>query len=194
MTFSSLTTMVCTEAHKQDGDRYPPKTIQHYLMGLQQHIRSQKKNAVNFMVDSEFFPLRNLLDALYCRLHPEGIGCSEKKTVALTNADEEKLWQSAVLNPETPQGLLNCVFFVNDKNFCCTVGVEHRELKLSQLCREVVTVNGEATVRYTYTEYGSKNRSGGLKQLRQENKVIHQYESANAERCPVRLLDKYIHI
>ena len=54
------------------------------------------------------------------------------------------------------------------------------------------SVNGEATVCYTYTEYGSKNRSGGLKQLSQENKVVHQYESANAEKCPVRLLDKYI--
>ena len=94
--------------------------------------------------------------------------------------------------PETPQGLLNCVFFVNGKNFFLRGGVEHRELKLSQLRREVVTVNGEATVRYTYTEYGSKNRSGGLKQLSQKNKVVHQYESANAERCPVHLLDKYI--
>ena len=37
-----------------------------------------------------------------------------------------------------------------------------------------------------------KNRSGGLKQLSQENKVVHEYESANAEKCPVRLLDKYI--
>ena len=72
-------------------------------------------------------------------------------------------------------------------------GVEHRELKLSQLRREVVTtVNGDPIDHYTYTEYGSKSRSGGLKQLRQENKVVHQYESANAARCPVRLLDKYI--
>ena len=28
--------------------------------------------------------------------------------------------------------------------------------------------------------------------MRQENKVVHQYESANAERCPVHLLGKYI--
>ena len=53
-------------------------------------------------------------------------------------------------------------------------------------------MNGEATVRYTYTEYGSKNRSGGLKQLRPESKLVHQYEIANVERCPMRLLDKYI--
>ena len=33
----------CTEARKQGGEQYPPKTIQHYLMGLQRHIRTQKK-------------------------------------------------------------------------------------------------------------------------------------------------------
>ena len=64
--------MVCTEARKQDGDQYWFKTIQHYLKGLQRHIRTQKKNAVNFMVDAEFPPLRNLLDALYRRLHVKG--------------------------------------------------------------------------------------------------------------------------
>ena len=51
----------------------PSKTIQHYLMDLQRHERTQKKNAVNFRVDAEFLPLRNLLDALYPRLHAEGL-------------------------------------------------------------------------------------------------------------------------
>ena len=74
------------------------------------------------MADTEFLPLRNLLDALNCRLHAEGIGCSGKKTVALTDTDEEKLWESAVLNSETPQGLLNCVFFANGKNLILFAG------------------------------------------------------------------------
>ena len=70
-----------------------------------------------------------LADVLYRRLHAEGIGCSGKKTVALMDTDEEKLRESAVLNPETPQGLLNCVFFANGKNFCLWGGVEHCELR-----------------------------------------------------------------
>ena len=45
--------------------------------------------------------------------------------------------------------------------------MEHRELKLSQFRREVVPVDGKHLVRYTYTEYVSKNRSGGLKQIKQ---------------------------
>ena len=46
-------------------------------------------------------------------------------------------------------------------------------------------------MRYTYTEYVSKNRSGGLKQLRENNKVVHQYESTDVDRCHVLILDKY---
>ena len=47
-------------------------------------------------------------------------------------------------------------------------------------------------MRYTYTEFVSKNRAGGLKQIKQSNKVVHQYESENIGRCHVLLLDKYL--
>lgn len=58
-----------------------------------------------------------------------------------------------VLNPETPQGLLNCVFFLNGKNFCLRGGAEHRDLKISQLQWEVVKLRGKSVVCYTYTEH-----------------------------------------
>ena len=133
--------------------------------------------------------LKNLL---YRKLHSQGIGCSVRKTEVLSNDNEEKLCISGVLNPDTPQGLLNCVFFLNGINFCLRGGIEQRELKLSQLVREVVNVDGKLLVRYTYTEHGSKNQSGGLKQLRLENRVVHQYKSTDIQRCHVlRLTNTY---
>ena len=180
------------EVRRKDGRAYPPKTLQLLLFGLQRSINAEISTQVNFMRDREFHGLRKILDSYYRKLHQEGIGCSSKSTELLTREDEEKLWQSGVLNPNTPQGLLNCVFFLNGKNVCLRGGQEHRDLKLSQLKREVVSVQGTMKVCYTYTEYGSKNRSGGLKQLRMENKVVQQYESENVNRCHVILLDKYI--
>ena len=70
--------------------------------------------------------------------------------------------------------------------------MEHHDLKLSQLKREVVQVNGTPKVCYTYIRYVSKNRSGGLKQLKMENEIVRQYESERIDRCHVLLLDKYI--
>ena len=67
-------------------------------------------------------------------------------------------------------------------------GIEYRNLSPSQLKREYVEVGGKKLVRYTYTEYVSKNHSGGIKQLRENNKEVHQYQSTNLERCHVLIL------
>ena len=45
---------------------------------------------------------------------------------------------------------------------------------------------------YVYTENSSKNRSGGLAQLRVSNKVVPAYSMTDAgERCHVHILDTY---
>ena len=72
-----------------------------------------------------------------------------------------------------PQGLLNCVFSLTGRtSICLCDGQEHCELKLTQLKREVVSLQGSMKVYYTYTEHGSKNRSGGLKQVKMESKIV----------------------
>jgi hypothetical protein len=154
-----------TEARKKDGTPYPPKTIHHYIIGIQRYIRQKMKTSVNLLADPDFLPLQNLLDALYRKLHAAGVGTTSKKTPVLTMEDEKHLWESKALNPDTPEGLLRSVFFLNGKNFCLRGGAEHRDLKLSQLAREVVKVDGKPIVRYTYTEFVSKNHVGGLKQM-----------------------------
>ena len=114
--------------------------------------------------------MQNLLDALICKLHAAGVGTTIKKTPVLTSEDVNQLWALKVLDPETPQGLLRTVFFLNGKNFCLRRGSEHRDSSQSQFREEVVDVNRKHLVRYMYTEYVSKNHVRGLKQIRQENR------------------------
>ena len=121
------------EVRKEGGNHYPPKTLQLLLCGLQRYVKTTHRIQVNYMRDPEFLCLRNTLDAYYRKLHRNGIGCATKKTELLTREDEETLWPSGVLIPDTPQGLLKCAFFLNGRNFCLRGGVEHRDLKLSQL-------------------------------------------------------------
>lgn len=122
-------------------------------MGLQRYIRAEKKSNLNLLTDSSFLPLKKLLDTLYRKLHSAGVGCSVQRTQAVTEDDEDILWRSGVLDTDTPQGLLNCVFFLNGKNFCLRGGIEHCNLSPSQLKREYVEVGRKKLVRYTYTEY-----------------------------------------
>ena len=105
--------LFCTEMRKVDGTCYPPRTIQHYLLGIQQHLRECKQVHINLFTDSDFSTLHKLVDALYHKLHSEGISCLVNQTETLTDKDEEKLWQSGVLDPKTPQGLIYCLFFLN---------------------------------------------------------------------------------
>lgn len=71
------------------------------------------------------------------------------------------------------------------KNFCLRGGEEHRNLKLSQLKR---TQKG-----YIYTENASKNRQGGISQLKLKNKSVEILENCDAgDRCHCALLDLYI--
>ena len=84
-----------------------------------------------------------------------------------------------------PLSLLHAVFYYNGKNFCLRGGIEHRELKLSQLRREK---DG-----YRYTEHASKNRAGGLAQVKLKNKSVFIAEVPEAgERCHCSLLNKYL--
>ena len=53
-------------------------------------------------------------------------------------------------------------------------------------------MTGKTLIRYTYTEHGSKNRSGGFKQFHLDNKIVQQFENPEAgSRDHVRILDLY---
>ena len=178
------------EARRKDGKPYPPKSIHMLLMGIQHHMRElTPEKQVNFFGDPEYHKLKNVCDAFYRQLHASGVGTETKATPVLIDEDEDRLWTSGVINLSTPQRLVNAMFFYNGKNFCLRGGQEHKNHQFSQFKRKVVNVNGYSQVCYEYTEHGSKNRSGGLKQLKTSNKVVVQYEDTQAgERCHVDIL------
>ena len=71
-----------------------------------------------------------------------------------------------MLECNNPTALLSTVFYLNGTNFCVQGGEEQRNLKICQLKR---LHNPD---RYIYTENASKNRTGGLKQMRVKNKSV----------------------
>ena len=128
--------------------------------------------------DHEFKSLKNSCDSLFRKLHSKGIGTSLKATPVLSGDDEEKLWDTKVLNLET--------------KFCLRGGVKQRNLKLSQFQREVAVVEGQEIGCYIYTQFGSKNRQGGFNSFHIENKVVRQYQNlSRSGPCDVQILDTY---
>ena len=65
----------------------------------------------NLSADHKFTPLKNLCDFIFKKLHSKGIGASLKARAVLSVDDENKLWDTNVMNLKTPIGLL-CVVIV----------------------------------------------------------------------------------
>jgi hypothetical protein len=176
------------ETRKVNGDPYPPTSLHLLLSGLQRHMRSiDRERAPNILAkDSPSFQtLYRTMDAVYKKLRANGVGAQKRITETFTKEEENRLWESGVLGVDNPKNLLRAVFFTNGKNFCLRGGDEHRNLKLSQFER---TETG-----YVYTENASKNRAGGVAQLRVKNKRVQICENPEAgDRCHCKILDLYI--
>ena len=177
------------EVRKQNGDPYPPKTVHQILAGLQRHMLETTPTAPKFLDRSNppFYDLHHACDTIYRDLHSQGIGAAVKHTSTFTPENEEKLWSTGVVSILEPKALQQAVFYYVGKHFCIRGGEEQRKLGPSQFIR---STDPDC---YTYVEHGSKNRSGGLAQLRAENKSVPCFAvPENLPVCLVYLLDLYL--
>ena len=119
-----------SEARREDGCEYPPKTLYQLLCGLLRHTRSVQCDPPNFL-DRKDVNLHGTCDIVFRSLHENGVGATKKSAQILTKADEDKLWECGALDSSTPKGLPNAVFFYVGKTCCLQGGEEQRNLKLS---------------------------------------------------------------
>ena len=87
------------------------------------------------------------------------------------------MW-AGVLGFHSPQAFLNTMFFYNSKNFCLRGVHEHFNLQFSQIHHT------------TYTEFGSKNHSGGIADHSERKKV--SIVATGTPICHVGILDIYL--
>ena len=118
-----------------NGENYPPCSINSILSGILHHMRTENPNYPNFLSkqDPKFHSFKTALDNIYKKLTSDGVGAGSAHTESISPDEENQLWSTGVLNVETPKGLLRAIFFYNGKCFCLRGGVEHRNLRLSQL-------------------------------------------------------------
>ena len=186
---SKWLTLYVAETRKRDGGQYPPKSIYSLLTGLLRHMRCRNVSCPNFLDtgNPKFASFHNALDNVFRQLRSKGVGAEARQTEALSKEDEEALWKSGVLGYSSPKHLLRTVFFLNGKNFCLRGGAEQRDLKISQLKRLT------DPPMYVYTENHSKNRAGGLTQMRIKNKTVPIVAvPESGDRCYVAVLDAYL--
>ena len=117
-----------TEARKEDGSPYPPKTIQAFLTGLLRHARaSTGKEPPNFLqIDNlHFKSLYNAIDNVYRNLLGQGIDIQTNSAATLTKEELGTLWSKRNLGTHSPLSLLRSVFFVFGMHACLHRSKEH---------------------------------------------------------------------
>ena len=99
------------------------------------YTREHNPECPNFLdkQDNWFKKIQGTLDAYFHKLHSDGIGRHTRHADTVSSTEENQLWETGVLNSNTPKGLQNAVFYTIGKMFCRRGGQEHRALKLSQL-------------------------------------------------------------
>ena len=135
---------------------------------------------------SLFRDIHRSCDSVYRELHKEGVDATVRHTAIFTPEEETKYcgrWEFLLLLVPRHYSEL---FYVGEC-FCIRGGDEQRKFRPSQFkCFKDPD-------RYVYTEHGSKNTSGGLAQLREENKSVPCYSVPDkVPQCLVVLLDLYL--
>ena len=130
--------MYVTETRSKAGKPYPPKTVYALLCGILREMNVANSDYPNFLSkeDPSFRMFHVTLDNYFKLLRSDGIGSTSPHTEGISMDEENTLWDSGVLNVESPLGLLRAVLYFCRKCFCLRGGEEHRNLSFSKLERQ----------------------------------------------------------
>ena len=104
------------EVRNQGGKPYTPRSIHQILCGLQRHMLSKTRTAPKILDkdDPRFIEFRSAVDNVFRKLRSEGVGTEVRHAPLVTPDEEDKLWESGVLNITTPKGLQRAVFLCGE--------------------------------------------------------------------------------
>ena len=177
------------EIRKKDGSRYPRNTLISLVAGMNSYLAP-----LNLFKDEVFHNFRTALD-ISCKESTEaGAGLNKKQAEVITEAEEEKLWNSGQLGDDTPMKLINTLVYLNGLHFALRSGKEHRDLTLDKV--KVIPANENCEFYCVeYTEKLSKTNGGGFKHRKVEPKHV-KHVDVNSKENPARshalLIEKYI--
>ena len=176
-------------------DPYPGSTLYQMIVSIQKYL-SVNKIHWQLIEGKEFEDLKVVLDNVMKERAALNIGITKKQASVITYEMENHLWQEGFLGEQNPDQLRNTVLFLIGINVYLRAVNEHYGLrrdmpdKRSQISFEYNSLGDKCMV---YREdCVSKTHNGGLADMRNERKIVWVCPSENPDRCPVRLMQKYL--
>ena len=193
-TFNSDVCRFITEVKKLDGSDYPAKTLYDIVICLQFHLEKSGGLSWKLLNEDGFKEIHFTLDNLMKKRTADGVGIKVKRAEVLTFSDEDLLWSLGLLGTHCPESLLYSVLFTVGLSCSLRAGKEHYQLRSIPFQSQFEFLNDEkGRVYFHYTEdRGLKTNKGGLKNRKTEPKIVDVYPLDDIDRCPVRILHKYL--
>ena len=193
--FENALCIFIAEVKKVNGSDYPGKTLYQLAVSIQRFL---VEGGLNWkLVDGpDFKNFRVVLDNIMKERAKDNIGNTKRQANMISFDCEEYLWDKGFLGEHEPNILRNTVLFMIGINCGLRAGDEHYDLrrdspdKPSQFSFQR-NEKGQRCVVYT-EDTVTKTNDGGLGHMRKDRKIVWIYPSLNVNRCPVRLIDKYL--
>ena len=124
------------------GEDYEPVSLRTMLASLDRYLRDHTKS-FSILRDKDFAESRKVLNGKAIELREQGRGKRPKKAHALTEEEEDLLWERKVLGLYSPKSLNLSIYRISQQ-FKTRGHHEHRQIKLEDLMKQASpsTLNG----------------------------------------------------
>ena len=183
------------EVTKKTGEAYPGRTLYQLCSSIQKYL-NVNKIPWRLVKGNDFQEMQIVLDNVMKERAEANIGMVKRQAEVISYDFENQLWAQNKLGENSPDQLHDKVMFLLGMNCILRAGDEHYYLrrdmpgKPSQL-QFKQNSKGERCLVYT-EDTVTKANDGGLKNMKSDRKIIWVYPSSNVNRCPMRLVEKYL--
>ena len=193
----ALCSFICeVKKSREEGD-YPRRTLYQMACAIQNYLKKKGKNW-HLVHGDEFMKFNRVLDSVMQERANKNIGTVRKQAQVISIEFENQLWERNILGEDTQDKLRNTVLYLLGVNLALRAGDEHYALrrpgckKGSQLSFGTNELNVRCLVYHE--DSVTKTNRGGLCDMKKERKVVWIKPNTSWERCPIRLIEKYIQL
>ncbi len=174
---------------KEDGEVYSKSSLNNIRSAIQRHLASPPfSRTINIMRDPDFNPANNMLRGTLKKSKKDGQDTTSHYR-PISDGDLDKLQESGVMDPSTPEGLQNAVWFNIQFKFCRRGREGQRDLKKTDWVFKIDD-RGREYVTLKYNDH-QKNHPGD-NNTDQEETRMYGSEVTGDKTCPLRLMKEYL--
>ena len=174
---------------KKNGEEYEPTTLRGFISSVERYLKKHRY-CESVVTGQSFSRTRETLRSKQKQLKRDGKGNKPFEAASLTQEELEMLYSSGAFGCNSPQALINTLWYNNCLHFGLRGGKEQRDLKWGDVLLKKDT-EGKEYLEYN-TERQTKTRTGANPMNRRSVKPrMYENLSAGPERNPVFLYKLY---